>query len=121
MRGMGKLTTHVLDTSAGKPGAGVLVSLYRLGDDYARAGDGGGRGKIDDYKTNDDGRVDGALLAGADFVAGVYELAFAVGEYFGGEGFYDVVTVRFVVKDAGLHYHIPLLVSPYGYTTYRGS
>ncbi len=112
---MGKLTTHILDTAAGKPAGGVGVSL-----DRARPGIVA-RKLLFWGKTNDDGRVDGALLEGAHFTAGIYELNFAVGDYFGGGCFYDVVTVRFVVKDAGAHYHVPLLISPNGYTTYRGS
>lgn len=122
MHGMGKLTTHVLDTAGGKPAGGVGVALYRLlPDGTAREWQAGGGEVITERTTNDDGRIDGALLAGEDFTAGIYELDFAVGDYFGGAGFYDVITVRFVVKDAGGHYHIPLLVSPFGYTTYRGS
>ena len=114
MQTMGKLTTHILDTAAGKPAAGVCIALYR-------AEPGGGRESVAEGKTNNDGRIDGALLDGAEFAAGIYELDFAIGDYFGGGCFYDVVTVRFVVKDAGAHYHVPLLISPNGYTTYRGS
>lgn len=127
---MGKLTTHILDTSAGKPAGGVGVVLSRVlsgavsggGEVVAEVVAGEGeRVKVGEYRTNGDGRVEGGVLSGEGFLAGVYELAFAVGEYFGGDCFYDVVTVRFVVKDASGHYHIPLLVSRYGYTTYRGS
>lgn len=115
MSEMGKITTHILDTAAGKPAAGVRVWLYRARPGIVR------RDSLFHGKTNDDGRIDGALLEGAKFTPGIYELNFFVGDYFGDDCFYDVVEVRFVVKDASVHYHIPLLVSPYGYTTYRGS
>ena len=112
---MGKLTTHILDTARGKPAAGVAVTLHRVA--------GGKREKLGEYKTNNDGRTNTALLEGENFSAGEYELDFAVGEYFGGgeESFLGVVTVRFRVQDANANFHIPLLTSPYGYTTYRGS
>jgi hydroxyisourate hydrolase len=100
------LTTHVLDISRGRPAAGVAIELARGGEVVATA------------VTNDDGRA--ALLDALE--AGEYELRFAVGDYFGGEpGFLDVVPVRFRVTDPGSHHHVPLLVAPGGYSTYRGS
>lgn len=112
----GRLTTHVLDTAAGRPAAGVALSLFRDGAAVARA------------VTNADGRCDAPLLAGAALVAGRYELVFAVGAYFRAAGvalpepaFLDEVPVRFGIADPAAHYHVPLLVSPYGYSTYRGS
>jgi 5-hydroxyisourate hydrolase len=113
---MGRITTHVLDTAAGKPAAGLRVVLRnRDGDVLAEA------------VTNSDGRADKPLLDGAAFRAGVYEISFHVGDYFRAAGvtlpeppFLDVVPVRFgVAQDA--HYHVPLLVSPFAYSTYRGS
>ena len=112
----GKLTTHVLDTSAGKPGAGLRIDLYRLaGED---------RTALKTVHTNDDGRCDAPLLTGDDFGPGEYELVFHVGDYFKGASspaFLDKVPVRFGVSAAGQHYHVPLLISPFGYSTYRGS
>lgn len=105
----GRLTTHVLDTAAGRPAAGIPVALRRDGRLVAEA------------LTNADGRTDAPLLEGEDFRPGVYELEFAVGEHFGGAGFLDRVPVRFTVTDAGQHHHVPLLVSPFAYSTYRGS
>lgn len=117
---MGKLTTHVLDTAHGQPGAGIAIGLYRV--------DGAARRKLGDFRTNADGRCDAPLLADAALQPGVYELDFAVGEYFAARGvtlptprFLDVVTLRFGIADAGAHYHVPLLVSPWSYSTYRGS
>jgi len=116
---MGQLTTHVLDTSAGRPGGGIAWTLYRLEE---------GHNKLCSGVTNDDGRNDGPILSGEVFVAGTYELHFEVGEYFRQNGvalaspaFLDTVVIRFGINDAGEHYHVPLLVSPYGYSTYRGS
>jgi 5-hydroxyisourate hydrolase len=108
------LTTHVLDTARGRPAAGVAVEVARLA--------AGTRRVLHAAVTNVDGRVDGPLLADSAFVAGEYELVFAIGDYFAPEpAFYDRVVVRFVVRDAGVHHHVPLLVSPWGYSTYRGS
>jgi len=117
---MGRLTTHVLDTSAGVPGRGMRVELSRL--------DGTGRSLLADTRTNADGRCDGPLLEGGAFQPGVYELAFHAGDYFAERGvalasprFLDVIVIRFGLSAADAHYHVPLLVSPYGYSTYRGS
>ena len=106
----GFLTTHVLDTANGRPAAGVAIELARLGGD---------RRVIKEVVTNEDGRTDEPLLDG-DLESATYELVFAVGDYFG-SGLYDRVPVRFRIEDAGAHYHVPLLVSPWSYTTYRGS
>ncbi|HAU41094.1 MAG TPA: hydroxyisourate hydrolase [Gammaproteobacteria bacterium] len=116
---MGQLTTHVLDTSAGRPGSGIAWTLYRLEDDHSLLCKG---------ITNDDGRNDGPILSGEAFMVGTYELRFEVGDYFrrndatlGTPAFLDTVVLRFGIQDPGEHYHVPLLVSPYGYSTYRGS
>ena len=103
----GRITTHVLDTARGVPAAGVPVAL-RLGDRL-----------LAEAVTNAQGRTDVPLLEGLE--RGVHELTFAVGAYFGGEGFLDEVPVRFRVDDPGAHFHVPLLVSPWSYATYRGS
>lgn len=106
----GRLTTHVLDTAAGRPAAGVPVTLYRDGEPVARA------------VTDAGGRTDGPLLEGDALVPGVYELVFEVGAYFAATpGFLDEVPVRFRVADGAERYHVPLLVSPWSYSTYRGS
>jgi 5-hydroxyisourate hydrolase len=109
----GKLTTHVLDTAHGRPAAGVAIELARLA--------GGSREVLRTVVTNDDGRTDEPLLGAGELAAGDYELVFAVGDYFGERAFLDRVPVRFSVADAGAHYHVPLLVSPWSYSTYRGS
>jgi 5-hydroxyisourate hydrolase len=117
---MGRLTTHVLDTARGCPGAGIRVTLHRnLGERLAL---------VADAVTNADGRCDAPLLAGEAFTAGRYRLVFAVGEYFARCGvplpdppFVDEVVVDFGVADGSAHYHVPLLVSPWSWSTYRGS
>jgi 5-hydroxyisourate hydrolase len=104
------LTTHVLDIASGRPAAGVAIELARDGEVIATA------------VTNADGRTDGPLLERLE--AGVYELRFAVGDYFAAAGdppFLDVVPVRFGVSDPASHHHVPLLVAPWAYSTYRGS
>jgi 5-hydroxyisourate hydrolase len=114
---MGRLTTHVLDTANGRPAAGVRVTLRAL--DSA----GGGR-LITEATTNADGRTDEPLLAGEGFKPGTYELVFDVGAYFAAAAvppFLDQVPVRFGIADRDGHYHVPLLVSPWSYATYRGS
>jgi 5-hydroxyisourate hydrolase len=110
---MGRLTTHVLDTANGRPAAGLRLTLHRV--------DGGGRVPLIDATTNLDGRCDAPLLEGDALVHGVYELVFQVGGYFGQATFLGEVPVRFAIADPSQHYHVPLLVSPFGYTTYRGS
>jgi 5-hydroxyisourate hydrolase len=116
----GRLTTHVLDTTSGQPGAGVAIELSRL--------DGGRRDLLGRVTTNADGRCERPLLEGAELRPGLYELLFRVGDYFRAQGlslpepaFLDHVPVRFGIADAARHYHVPLLISPYGYSTYRGS
>ena len=114
----GYLTTHVLDTAHGLPAAGIKVELYRI--DLVT----GERELLETTRTNDDGRTDEPLLEGEGFERGVYEVVFHAGEYFG-EGhdppFLDRVPVRFGVSDEEAHYHVPLLASPWSYSTYRGS
>jgi len=117
---MGYLTTHVLDTAEGCPGRNIRIEVWRL--------DGERRVRLKETRTNDDGRCEGALLEGEDFVAGEYELVFHAGDYLRERGvkaaeprFLDVIPLRFGVADADQHYHVPLLLSPYGYSTYRGS
>jgi 5-hydroxyisourate hydrolase len=110
---MGKLTTHVLDTANGKPGAGIAIDVAMLQAGEWKA--------LKTVKTNAEGRTDAPLLEDSSFRPGAYELAFHVGSYFKGRGFLDLVPVRFVITDPDAHYHVPLLCSPWGYTTYRGS
>lgn len=118
---MGRLTTHVLDTAAGRPAEGIRIALFRLED-------GGARTLVTEAVTNVDGRTDAPLLAGESYRPGRYELVFRVGEYFrrdGGGGadipFLDEVPVRCGLAETDGHYHVPLLVSPWSYATYRGS
>jgi len=116
----GRLTTHVLDTAAGRPGAGIAVTLYEV--------EGETRRQLVRTRTNNDGRCDAPLLAGEAFKPGIYELVFATAAYFRAQGvglaeppFLDEIRVRFGIASAEQHYHVPLLVSPYAYSTYRGS
>lgn len=116
---MGRLTTHVLDTAHGIPAAGVAVELYCLSPD---------RRFLAEAVTNADGRLDGPILDEADFSAGRYELLFRAGDYFRVRNtdlpdppFVDEVVLRFGIADVSAHYHVPLLVSPWSYSTYRGS
>lgn len=118
MSGTGRLTTHVLDTANGHPARGLGIDLYRIVQ--------GEPEHVRHVVTNDDGRCDAPLLSGPEMDLGIYELRFGVGEYFGAlkgteADFLDVVPVRFRIADPDLHYHVPLLVSPFGYSTYRGS
>lgn len=108
----GYLTTHVLDTAKGVPAAGLKIELYRL--------DGETRAHLKTLTTNADGRTDGQILPEAGFQTGEYELIFHAGDYLGSRDFLDIVPIRFVMSEAS-HYHVPLLLSPYGYSTYRGS
>jgi 5-hydroxyisourate hydrolase len=116
----GRLTTHVLDTASGRPAAGIRIQAFRLA--------GAAREPLAEITTNADGRCDGPVLEGAAFSAGHYELVFHVAGYFRTIGmdlpqpaFLDAVPVRFGISEPGQHYHVPLLISPYGYSTYRGS
>ncbi|SBS29291.1 5-hydroxyisourate hydrolase [Marinomonas aquimarina] len=118
---MGYLTTHILDTTRGVAAAGVTIELYQLAED-------GSRSLVQKTMSNDDGRCDAPLLDGEQFKIGRYELEFAIGDYFARQGiempeprFLDVVVLRFGIADQDSHYHVPLLVTPYSYSTYRGS
>ncbi len=118
---MARLTTHVLDTAHGHPAAGLELELYRIGST-------GQRTLVTQARTNADGRTEAPLLSGETLPTGVYELVFYVAAYFRAQGVYlpdppflDEVVVRFGLAEAKGHYHVPLLVSPYGYSTYRGS
>ncbi len=113
---MGRLTTHVLDTASGKPAAGILIELWTTGS------------KLASKTTNADGRVDTPLLEGAAMKSGTFELRFFAGDYLRSTGatlteppFLDIIPIRFGIDDPAAHYHVPLLLSPYGYSTYRGS
>lgn len=117
---MGRLTTHVLDTAKGQPGQGITIEIFRL--------EGSERQHLSTVVTNSDGRCDAPLLDDEAFVPGEYELVFHAGDYLRAQGvgaaeprFLDVIPLRFGVADASQHYHVPLLLSPYGYSTYRGS
>ena len=116
---MGRLTTHVLDTARGRPAAGLRIELFSLDE---------GRRLLKSAVTNTDGRADAPLLEGDQFRAGGYELLFRAGEYFRASGtvlasppFLDDIPIRFGIADPAQHYHVPLLLSPYAYSTYRGS
>ncbi len=108
---MSTLSTHVLDTKNGRPAAGMKIELWSR-DDAAL---------LKTVTTNRDGRTDAPLLSGDEMKAGSYELIFHVGDYFGDREFLDQVPVRFTISDAGAKYHVPLLVTPWAYSTYRGS
>ena len=116
----GRLTTHVLDTATGRPAAGLKSELFRI--------EGDARTPLKSVTTNSDGRCDAPLLQGAELTAGRYEILFHVGDYLRAGAtqlpdppFLDLVPLRFGIADAGQHYHVPRLVSPYAYSTYRGS
>jgi 5-hydroxyisourate hydrolase len=112
----GFLTTHVLDTANGVPAAGMQVDLFRL--------DGNARKHVTTMTTNADGRTDSPILPAADFAVGRYELVFHAGDYFGRSEdprFLDDIPIRFGINDPASHYHVPLLVSPFAFSTYRGS
>jgi len=120
-RGARTLTTHVLDTARGRPAAGLRVDLAVIEAD--------GRARVlKTVTTNADGRTDAPLLAESEMKAGCYQITFHVGPYFVAAGlpvtdppFLDQVPIRFAIAEPGAHHHVPLLVSPHGYTTYRGS
>lgn len=120
-RGMGKLTTHVLDTAAGIPARGMQIELHRLDAGAAPA-------LLATLLTNDDGRAPAPLLEGESLRAGRYALTFGAAAYFRARGialpqppFLDEVVIHFGIADVDAHYHVPLLVSPWSYSTYRGS
>lgn len=108
---MGRITTHVLDITTGRPAAGVAIRLLRDGATLREA------------TTNADGRCDAPLLEGDALLSGSYDLVFAIGDYFAlpPPRFLDEVVLRFGVGDPGAHYHVPLIATPWSYTTYRGS
>lgn len=117
---MGRLSTHVLDNVNGKPAKGVVIELFSI--------EGGSRRSVVRTITNADGRTDAPLMIGEAFRAGTYELAFEVGAYFKALGtptadppFLDIVPIRFTIAEPDGHYHVPLLVTPWSYSTYRGS
>lgn len=117
---MGKLSTHVLDVTQGKPGAGVAIELYVLSGEQKKL--------LRTAVTNHDGRCDEPLLQGDEMQAGKYELVFGAGDYFAAQGvklpeprFVDRVTIAFGIADPAQNYHVPLVVSPWAYSTYRGS
>jgi 5-hydroxyisourate hydrolase len=116
----GYLTTHVLDTARGCPAAGLRIELFSV--------DGENRSRLAEMVTNDDGRTDSPILPQGIFATGTYELVFHAGDYLRATGqdgeaplFLDEVPIRFGMSDGEAHYHVPLLLSPYGYSTYRGS
>lgn len=116
----GYLTTHVLDTARGCPAQGIRIALYRVS--------GNAHKKIAETVTNDDGRTDAPILPAEAFRTGTYELIFFAGDYLRATGqvteevlFLDAIPLRFGMDDPEAHYHVPLLLSPYGYSTYRGS
>ncbi len=120
---MGKLSTHVLDTAHGRPGAGVKVELYGID-----AINGAGRSLIKTETTNQDGRCAAPLLEGAQLRPGQYELVFHAGDYFAAQGvdlpaprFLDRITIAFGIHDGEQNYHVPLVMTPWSYSTYRGS
>ena len=116
---MTKLTTHVLDIYSGKPGKGIKVDLYHLLD--------GKREKLNSVILNNDGRAEKPLIEGSNFKEGQYEIIFFVGDYFKKITetpkipFLDDIVIRFGISNPEEHYHVPLLVSPWSYSTYRGS
>jgi 5-hydroxyisourate hydrolase len=114
----GRLTTHVLDLAEGRPAAGLTLTLVRV--------EGNERRGLGRFRTNADGRGDAPLLSGDGLRPGVYEIVFHVGEWRAGHGapgvgFYEDIPIRFRVADPHGHYHVPLVLSPFGYSTYRGS
>jgi 5-hydroxyisourate hydrolase len=117
---MGKLSTHVLDTAHGRPAAGVAIALYAVTNES--------RSLLAQASTNADGRCDAPLLAGEAMQAGRYELVFAAGDYFAAQGlalpdppFVDRVTIAFGIADPNQNYHVPLVMTPWSWSTYRGS
>lgn len=120
LESMGRLTTHVLDAAHGCPGSNIQIELYRVEGERLE--------RVATCQTNSDGRCDSPLLEGDAYRSGVYQLQFAAGDYYRGRGvalpepaFLDVVVLRFGISAEQDHYHVPLLISPYSYSTYRGS
>ena len=119
----GYVTTHVLDTALGQPAAGLAVDVFKLSDASAHQ-----RSQLASLITNTDGRTDQPVIAVEDMAVGHYELVFRAGGYLAGSHgrstgvhFLDVIPIRFGISDPTQHYHVPLLLSPFGYSTYRGS
>lgn len=117
---MAGLSTHILDTSIGRPGNGIRIELHKVMENQ--------RQKVGEFTSNSDGRVDQPLLTESTAEIAQYELTFHVGDYFRANGtslsepaFLDDVVLRFAISDPAQHYHVPLLVSPWAYSTYRGS
>ncbi len=114
---MGKLTTHILDTSLGTPAQEVEINLYKRNDSSLEL--------IKSAQTNEDGRCNEPMLSGAEFNEGCYEIEFLIDQYYLSKGiecpFLKDVVIRFYIANSDEHYHVPLLISPYGYSTYRGS
>lgn len=115
---IGRLTVHALDTAFGQPAVGLALYLFRISNLV--------RTQLGAWNTNADGRCDAPLLSGDALLPGTYEIVFNVGAWrdtagSGDPGFYDLIPIRFRITDPTAHYHIPLLLSPYGYSTYRGS
>jgi 5-hydroxyisourate hydrolase len=117
---MGRLTTHILDASKGLPGSDIKIELYRVEGEHTTL--------INTVYTNSDGRTDSPVLEGEDYVPGKYQLVFHTGTYMRKSGvellepaFLDDVVIRFGIAAGQEHYHVPLLISPYSYSTYRGS
>ena len=119
MAEQGFLTTHILDTARGCPAKGVSIDLFKL--------DGESRIHMTSTTTNDDGRTNSPIIPKGELEVGTYELVFKIGDYFKGHApesdnpFIDVVPIRFGIDDATSHYHVPLLASPFSFSTYRGS
>ncbi|MUT67072.1 hydroxyisourate hydrolase [Paenibacillus sp. NEAU-GSW1] len=122
MAANGRITTHVLDLALGKPVSGIAVELWRIGED-------GGLSLLAASVTNGDGRLDSPIAQGETITEGVYEIVFFAGDYFRRPGhpsasqtlIFDRIPIRFLITNSEDHYHIPLLVAPGGYSTYRGS
>lgn len=123
----GLITTHVLDLAGGRAVVGIAIELWYLGDDVR--GSSTASELVGTFITNDDGRVERPLLEGAALKSGVYELIFAAGDYFRssqhlaeiGDSLFDFIPIQFRIMDKNAHYHVPLLVAPGGYSTYRGT
>lgn len=125
----GRITTHVLDLAGGRPVVGITIELWYWGEEAGDLESVQSPKLMGAYRTNSDGRVEQPLLEGEDVLLGVYELIFAAGDFFRRTNhlaalpvsMFDLIPIRFYIRDASKHYHVPLLVAPGGYSTYRGS